>query len=391
MTVDMGDKYRLLVEYQEPMKEVGFRIPQRREIPIVEMDDVESIMERVDPRIAEAAAHFHDKPIIARSSGAGDALGIGIYESVFTTGAGLRDAVRAVLASFFTQDAVMFRRDFNLEDTFGVFIDEVVGQVLDENCYAPIFSGALYTTCNNGKARIVFDVGLDGVNSEKPFERRSSVERVAYTPNERYASSLHRALGRVTDWEAIKKGRPIIFYHTHLKYFNTEEGILQYGQVSPQAELTRLPFDKIISRLVEKIRPKIEQATGGPKYIEFAITHDPETVYWLTQIAELETTLDEQELGKDEDALVISTGNAGGSGKKICRNIVVGKNLDDVAEYNAHNRDHILVLLPGHIRTFGMQDPPLRYRHVSKASVILEAPSDMEEFKGTKLRYLANH
>jgi len=86
--------------------------------------------------ISAIANRFSETPIAVRSSAHGDCRGTGIYESTFCVNNGselknavaLANAMKEVLASEFSEDAITFRKDLGLPGGMAVIVEPVFGK-----------------------------------------------------------------------------------------------------------------------------------------------------------------------------------------------------------------------------------------------------------------------
>ena len=137
-----------------------------------------------------------------RSSAEGDARGTGTYKSAYTEN-GLpivRKTLQNVLSSYFSQDAIAFRRDANTGEGFAIIIEPMIGQKIDNWCFAPVLSGFGYTSTSRGEGYISAVPGLGGGVESKDIEKITKLVRYHlfyYNVDEVTESSVRRLVRQV--------------------------------------------------------------------------------------------------------------------------------------------------------------------------------------------------
>ncbi len=148
-----GDKFEQLENFRPTADKLGLFVPPSHGISqefidgllyeasrpsiseaeaAAETDYTDIQMSELDDMLMEYAGELsrvYEGPLILRSSGEGDAVGVGVYESAMH-GVHLEDvrfAFNSVLASYFSEEARIFRQRMGYENKFAMFMQPMVG------------------------------------------------------------------------------------------------------------------------------------------------------------------------------------------------------------------------------------------------------------------------
>jgi hypothetical protein len=180
-----GEKYDQLLVAKPYIESAGFGVPEMYGLPQSILDKV--LFASSLPSIAEADRSefgIHDVqkqivlppdlldhvvevsrglagvfagPLVMRSSGNGDAIGVGVYSSsVFSDNArSARDAFAKVVASYFSNEAIIYRQRAEIESGFAMFMQPLVGTAQEGvSEYRPSETAQIFDTLLSGNARI---------------------------------------------------------------------------------------------------------------------------------------------------------------------------------------------------------------------------------------------
>ena len=259
---------------------------------------------------------FRGIPLAVRSSAHGDCRGTGIYDSEFCinlnnevkTLDGLVKAIKAVMISEFSESAIVFRKDLGLLGGVAVIIEPVFGQRFKKHTdsegiirFGPKYGGFGYTSHNTG-GHVVFAAGLpttavkgNGIKVKESDKRTPS--QIQDDEEERLSAGLHYR--KLTDY--LSDGK---FLYVTKKDF--DDVTIALGTVA---------FNKL-DWLFVKLK-KLEQLTGKPQYVEFAIVENEGQIHVaILQIADADQKQlnDEKEIAETEKT-VIRSGYVKGSGE----------------------------------------------------------------------------
>jgi hypothetical protein len=410
---NIGDKARQLLEKTPKLREIGFHTPQRyffaqdyfegffqKNKLGTNLNDVE-ITEDLESRIKhgsltqneflelERAINSIEGDLIAiRSSAAGDARGTGIYKTEFLVKntSNVVKSLKKVLASYYSPDAIAFRKDANTGEGFGIIIEPLIGQNIDSQTFAPVFSGFSYTSTSRGEGYISVVPGIGGGVNSRDCEKinRRGAERFGnklldyMIKRKKDAFDYDRMPGRKS---ALVKPRGMAFddnffvgeaYCKPTKY--GRGGFLNAG-FDFNENVRNLIFDLDLNTILD-LMERTEKVFGKPQYFEWAMTiEDSKPKYWITQIADVDKKLDIMNFG-DFGEIIFACHTVTGSGIKECHKIVDcwnPENVEPLYKVNQTNKDYIL-LFSSRLTTSMLSSDVrgLSYSDYNNASVFIE-------------------
>lgn len=407
---NIGDKARQLVEKTPKLKDIGFYVPRRtvlaedyfdgffqrnglgenlRSVEIVE--DLEakirsgSLTREEFQALQGVSSSYGNSPLAVRSSAEGDSRGTGTYKSEFTENqiGHLRKSVQKVLASYFSEDAVAFRRDAKTGDGFGVLVEPIIGQDIDW-CFAPVLSGFGYTSTSRGDGYVNIVPGLGGGVDTRDGERITEDVLKQFGGNlEDYLheerSSMFSMFGGKT-----KRNSALLRTDSSWSFDRSYSGNAYHapnrwnrGDVCrtslnfEEAELDNAFRELNLNPLFEMMK-RMEDNFGKPQYFEWAMTlENRKPKYWITQIADVNKKLDTMDF-EDLGDIIFMGHTVTGTGAKECYKIANCWNPDDVGplyDFNQNHRDYVL-LFSSRLTTCG--NKYLHYSAFNNASVFIE-------------------
>ena len=381
---NIGDKARQLLEKTQKLREIGFYTPRRsvlaedffdgifqinglgnslREVKVV--DNLESRIRLANLRPTEAFVlqdvikSYGNSPLAIRSSAEGDARGTGIYKTEFTD-TGIGNAIQHVLnvlASYFSPDAIAFRRDAATGEGFGVIVEHIIGQKLrwgDSYVLAPVLSGFGYTSTSRGEGYVNIVPGLGGGVETRDGERITKSAIQEFDGNLReYQYSERDAM-----WGGNKTMRKSALLQTDGTFLSNEYSSRAFFPAtkyhSAQVSQTYIRLEDNIGRAFEEINlltlfemmRRMEEAFGRPQYFEWAMTLESrKPKYGITQVADISKKLDMMDFEDLGDVLFMGH-TVIGTGIKECYRIANCWNPDDVEtlhEFNQKNGGYVLL------------------------------------------------
>ncbi|MEW5996992.1 MAG: PEP/pyruvate-binding domain-containing protein [Candidatus Micrarchaeota archaeon] len=330
---------------------------------------------------AKIAKRFEGTPLAVRSSAHGDCRGTGAYMSTFCLADVVRiaKAIKRVLYSEFSEDAVDFRRDAGLPVGMAVIIEPVFGQVFQfefgehkTNCVAPQCGGNGFTSTSWGKGLIRLVGGLP----------TQAVKGGGFNVEEGSGATFGSIL-TIRRYEEFRKADPrASFYKNYdaLMRWIHGKGISRLNgsetDIVPLSSLRDLGVDWLFERL-----KSLERILGKPQYVEWALMDRggrPEAV--ILQIADVELKKDFYEFSNAGKTFVKSI-SVVGTGQRVCDGLVFAWNPDDVRllyEYNQKHGNYIIVYSDRLTTTLLRRGPCLRYSDLSNSSVVTELYGGLE-------------
>ena len=327
-------------------------------------------------------------PLVIRSSAHGDSRGTGIYKSVLLFNgkddernlAGVVKAVKSVLASEFSEDAVAYRKDLSLAGGIAVMIEPVFGNEFvhtqeytneKERRFGSAYGGIAYTGSKLDRAKAFVAAGLpfEAVNG-KSIEIDADTEHSIYSLKEYLLDHIgfERTKENSKKLEILSEGECIILDYSSL------DGEAYSSRIKiNKMRLEMLPFEKWLF-------PKLNalgELLGKQHYVEFAVTDN----YWepkvaILQIAEVTQKTDFYQISENERTLVKTTQEVVGTGQRLCGEIIEIWNPDDIPKarkYNKNNSDYA-VLYGGRLVSSPVKHEGygISYSDVNRASVFIE-------------------
>lgn len=402
-TGNIGEKARQLVEKTPQLREIGFCVPKRTVLAedffdeffqrnglgsslsdVTVTPDLEAkirdgtLSQRELETLQRVCSSYDDRFLIVRSSAQGDARGTGTYESKFSLNhiGKIRKRLQQVLASYFSETAIAFRRDSHSGEGFGVIVEPVVGQQFGD-FVTPVYSGYGYTSTSKGAGYINLVFGLTGgVTSKKGA--RITEELVLKTGDDW--------------WEILFRISRLPKYFLNLPtstYFGEPVGHSLYGKSDQLSSNCRVPVDQEtrnamrnlkLMPLFERMR-RVEEFFGRPQYFEWAmIVKNDQPKWYVLQIADVDKKTDVFEFGSIE-RVVFDCNQVTGSGIREVRKMFECFRPEDIPrlyDFNQNNRDYALIF-SSKLTTISerlWQDRKLTYRDFSNATVFMEFTED---------------
>lgn len=421
---NIGDKARDLLEKTPKLREIGFYTPRRVVLaedffdPFFQRNKLgntlrdvkyeDNLEEKVRKGtinrpifwpLHDIAASFKGWPLVIRSSAEGDSRGTGIYKSGFTENNMLPvlNTFQDVLASYFSKDAVLFRKDAKTGEGFAVIIEPLIGQLIREYIYvgsvsekiAPILSGFGYTSTSREGSYIIAVPGIGGgVETRKGeklsrtllephkgqlieylFKKRKDIKGLSRTKPLRNSSLLKTDRSGNDSYSAkvyevgCYSSKDPLPERGNIRRFTNSFLAFEGNLLLEFYHLNLNPFFDMIE--------KIEEAFG-PQYFEWAMTLEDKPKYWITQIADINKKLDFMDFTKLGKVL-FEGHTVTGTGERICDKIAFIQNpeeVDSLYKFNQKNKDYLLIFTG--ILTSGSKRKSLEYHHYNNASVLLE-------------------
>lgn len=339
---------------------------------------------------------FGIHPLLLRSSGPGDAWGIGMYNSstAFNNPRSVQQAFLKTLASFFTPDAFSFRQDAGVKTGFGIMIQPLVANWI-RIFLTPILSGIAMTSDNGEEGYIRLVPGLGGGVSTEDGEQitRSQLASDLYGGNlgayilERsgYMGSVRIEEGQGIERSALLRTNGTIiddipehgFYCTVFdprSFKGIARNMFVWGEqhVASLYQLNLLPlFDRL-----EKLR----QILGRDQYIEWALTLEKgQPVYWCLQLSDVDAQRDLVDFGDLNTAILqagnnVRIGTKGGKIDRVCQGAFFLFGNEDVQRLRDFNQDHEGYILIASAKAVfrGSHGKPLPYSYFNRAAGVLE-------------------
>ena len=417
---EVGDKARELIDKAEAIRKAGFQTPKRivlssdvlQEIFLrnnwgsifsnfdIDLDLDEAIESAVIPSsVVEVLreilkVHGNEQPLAVRSSAMGDSRGTGIYESHFTepTSGSLGKTVLMVLASYFSESAREFRRIAGLDEGFGIIIEPLIGNDIEEKGIGPILSGFGYTSTSGGGPYVSLVPGV-GSGVESRFSLKVTEDEYAASGSwDNLIAELIRSMNGPSHFENLRKlsvlGNTDKLHHynnrSHAMLFNND-GEGRYGLEKHSIERVNASDEEIdLSDLFSRLK-QLESGLGSPQYVEWAFTiEDGKPVFWIIQIADVDVETDWVEFSEFDGEMMLSALAYAGNGERLCQNIVLCSTEDELESLEQYNRDHsgyILVYSSMLVNSGKVRGPDeeedylgkLKFKHFSNAAVVIES------------------
>ncbi len=411
-TGEIGDKAELLLRKTQRLGKIGFSTPPRVILAedsfagffqrnglgkglrgVDRLDGLEhrirngSMPEEMLTTIRAVCQSLGEGPLAIRSSAKGDARGTGIYQTTFSNNSipEVIKALQRVLASYFSEGAIAFRRDARTDEGFGIIIEHITGQKFGDALYGPVLSGFGYTSTSRGDSYVSIVPGLGGgVNSRLG-------QKVSKASMAQFGGKLFAYLDSEID-KIFRNGRGAIKETSLLnldryrnpsnpgslsypaRLFNTDKGDVLDSELILNDDLKRR-FKELDFTTFFAMINSMESLFGRPQYFEWAMTLDGEIpVLWMNQIAGINKKLDIVDfidLGK----IMFMGHTVTGMGVKELRDIVICRNQDDLDllyRFNKGHRGYVLIF-PSRLTTSTKTETRrLNYKDFSNASVLLE-------------------
>jgi hypothetical protein len=405
---NIGDKARQLIEKTPRLREIGFHTPRRIVLAedffdgffqtnqlgerLGKVKSVESLEKKVREGslteeefeiLCRVTSSFGNVPFVVRSSAEGDARGTGIYRTLFceSEAGEVSKAVREVLASYFSSDAITFRRDAKTGEGFGVMLEPLIGQSF-EWCFAPVLSGFGYTSTARGEGYIGMVPGLGGGVDTPNGERISGTKLKRFNGNlQEYLYWTRKEMLREREKRKsalMRKDELFDDYELKAFFCHTNSGPAHIDRASLNLEKEiGEPFDRLNLNDLFAMMNKMEESFGV-QYFEWAMTfEDGGPKHWITQVANVDKKLDTMDFG-DLGKVFFMGHTVTGTGVRECNRMVCCFNpeqMDSLRQFNRANERYLLLYSSRLTTNFlAPISGKLGYGDYNNASVFLEIP-----------------
>lgn len=336
------------------------------------------------------------RPFVVRSSGR-ESSGIGVYETEFCLQNNLLNAVKAVIASYFTENAILHREKAKQEEEeFAVMIEPLIGSLITTTnfrnhtlkLFMPTISGYGYTSTSKGEGYVNIVPGIGGgvQNRRGLFLKRETLRKYKSRkiPTRRgveevnidfaglmiqLARDYNLVYGGGNRAPAIMgniQGSTQLFNYETLEFYKDNIGSLLKNNMS---ELNVVDLLKFFERL-DRIEMK-----HGPQYFEFCVTTSDDSYrIWLNQVNDKKIRTDSYEISLEDNVLLTAVNTQGKEpGKHITKIVKMGETASvfDLRRFNEENNDYILIYDSNLVKT--QSSLPLRYW--SNCAAIIEEPN----------------
>ena len=316
---------------------------------------------------------FNGKPLAVRSSAKGDARGTGIYDSVFTGNelSRVETAFLEVLASYFSDNSFLFRKDAQTGDGLGIIVEPIIGHRSDY-ILAPIFSGIGYTSTSGGDGYVNLNPGLGG--GVKRYESISITRNDALENPGNFKvmlKSLEERTGTAGKtispfWKLIEK--------PYGNYFDLIDSTTDHDSSLSSlinGKVSRINFIEIFEMM-----EKMETAFKRPQYFEWALTFKgKKQVWWITQIDGINPKSDMFDFNHPDEVLLECLNGVAGSGIRECNKILYIEDgagiVETLKKFNKRNKNYVLVY-QDRLSEYGKVKD---YSDFNNASVLVEVPT----------------
>jgi hypothetical protein len=298
--------------------------------------------------------------------------------------------VKRVVASYFSEAAIAFRRDAKTGEGFGVIVEPIIGQTLNRNLFGPVLSGFGYTSTSRGGAYINVVVGLGGGVDNKEGEIITKEAITAYNGalyayiEGECAISIEALCGMPKrgsvlvprDQRNLKP--PTNYYGKAIipKANRSGDSPAEYATISFEGDLGQ-DFKKINLTTFFEMIENLEKQIGNPQYFEWVMTIEGnEPKYWITQIADINKRADVLDFNVEGENIFFGF-SVTGTGNKNCTKIVYCKNPGDIAllrDFNKKNTNYVL-FFSSRLTTRALEGvDKLNYNDFNNAAVLVEIP-----------------
>ena len=410
---NLGEKARQLKDKTPSLKEIGFQVPHRTILAegffdgFLQRNGIGSRLSEVGGDVSVAtrvlrgnlsagdystlqdiSVGYGSAPLMVRSSAEGDARGTGTYQSelVENKPGFIRKGLQRVLASYFSESAVDFRRDAQTGEGFGVIVEPVVGQALTKTYeygghttefFAPVLSGFGYTSTLKGEGYVNAVLGLGGGvdNNDGLKIGRTDIEAVKgdlseHMLNQRDSERWHDPWERDKP-QLLRRDGTGKAYHHPTKYQRRGSTYHQDMDLRKNEDFQNLNVLPLFEMMAQ-----MEGAFGSPQYFEWAMTLENSAAkFWMLQVADVNKRADHMEF-VDYGEVLFMAHTVTGTGIKDITKIANCWNPDDIEalnRFNQNNTDYALLYSSRLTTSFGVgRMRKLGYADFSNASVFLE-------------------
>ena len=300
---------------------------------------------------------FKGMGVAVRSSAHGDCQGVGIYESRFVvevTPETVERAIKEVLASHWTDDAIEYRRVSGLPEGMAVIIEPIIG-ILGYEGFAPNYSGIAHTSLPDKKSRIRVVAGLPTSVVQSAYGIK-----VTYSQGNIFAPYL----------AGLNVDVPTHMLPRETLEMLCGETTSLYGEINTKGDVKKLLNN--LRQFFEKLI-KFEKLCGRPQYIEWAgIFKNENLQVTILQTADIKGGLDYIDIPKDPEKILMRCNYAVGTGIVEFPELVVIRGEGAVKALHQYNKEHKGYVVAYDAKLHSGDDPLLTFSDLSNAAVVVE-------------------
>jgi hypothetical protein len=330
--------------------------------------------------IAKISGEFGNLPLAVRSSEEGTARGIGIYTTwcCNNSPAHVQLAIRKVLASYFSESAIAFRKASNHKPGFAIMIQPLIGKMIRNQVFAPVFSGYGYTSTIRNQGYVNIVPGLFGAGNSRVGE---VIVNGSFEPHE---TILHYIMLKSLE-EKDDVNSSAIMQDIDCKMGNHMYRGYAYNYDWREVCETYLNYDHVLSEKIDNVDlseifqkiKSMESEFGKPQYFEWALTIGENPEYWITQIADVDREVDAYDfsyIGRS----ILNARKILLSGERRCDRLIYCNNEAAINILNLLNKgiQNYILLYDGSLVSAGninvMGEKRLDFDKCYNASVIIE-------------------
>lgn len=415
---EVGDKARVLMQRADALRRCGFQVPEtvvlaqgaldpffatnqmgrRFTDPEVSDETVKKILAGILPKKLETALKGilekfgETAPLIVRSSALGDARGNGVYESILCAPnfEDLKQALLRVIASYFTPNALAFRRKANTGEGFGIMIMPVVGQKLTESdLFGPLLSGYGYSSTPAGEGYVNIVPGLGGgVSSRHGLKVRKSDLETSGGVLVKYLDKIANARLDQLECNLRPSNQIALLGDTDLEHhFQTNKPFCTVWDAHHQTDQIAVLAPDLVQRYVTlnliplfEMLSALEREFDRPQYIEWAMTLDDSgPKFYVLQNADVDVHLDWVDFGNVAPPFLSGIGLIGSTPPEglICQNLVICMNHQDreaLAQFNRDHSGHVVFYPSAFLMNKYGQGYTIGLADIENAAVVVEYP-----------------
>ncbi len=291
----------------------------------------------------------------------------------------IKDAVRVVLGSYFSNAARAFRRKASLSNGFGILIEPMVAHDFGHR-FAPIISGFGYSSTAKNGGYVLAVPGLGGgvetrngetITREHSGRLEGSLYRYVLEQRKAWSQRLSQCEGG----SAISALALGVYEHLY-----EAESFMPYkkgwGVHDDLLSLKGWMRDIDLSPLFDGVA-RLERRFGVPQYFEWAFTVEHDEPRWsILQVADVSSDIDRIEFGiAGDEALIVN--EVTNSGIRCCTKTVICTSQADVDRLKGFNAEHhgYIMLYSGELVSARDEDEQiLTFDTWSNAGVVIEIP-----------------
>ncbi len=311
-------------------------------------------------------------PLCVRSSAFGDSRGTGIYDSEIVIFPRLFSkkpellidkAIREVLLSEISENAVQFRRVNGLAPGMGVMIEPAFGTEFNVSLedpkmmFGPAYGGFAHTSDAAGRIRAFASGGI-------PVEAVNGKGFVIHEDHKRLNDAIDDATcaDRTCTYKNMDPKNRI--NPDMGKFCNLDLGIMERESV-PNIKVGRIALEWFF----EKLR-RLESLVGERQYVEWALSADQRLA--IMQISDAKICMDLLNIEISGKTVGVSE-YVVGTGERTCDSIVVLENVADVPKLKRLNgkMKNYLLIYGGHLTSYECARS-FNFSDVCNAAVLIE-------------------